>query len=173
MKELKNIVKGIIENARKTDNNEDKRYGKDKRGDELPEKLRNARNRLKELEKIKKKMECEAKQIAEKKAEEIANRELEEKESRKKKRGRKPKPVSDSPDAKARHNFTDPDSRLMKNNADGAIIQGYNAQSVVDVDSQVIIASDVTQDENDKQMAIPLIFKLMNYLGIDDPVDLA
>jgi hypothetical protein len=173
VKELRKIVKEILGNARKTDNNEDKKYGENKRGDELPEKLRNARNRLKELENIKKEMESEAKFIAEKKAEEIAKREKEEKESGKKKRGRKPKPVSDVPDEKARHNFTDPDSRIMKDNANGAFIQGYNAQSVVDVESQVIITTEVSQDANDKHLAVPLILKLMDYLGIDDPADLA
>ena len=118
-------------------------------------------------------MEYAAKQNAEKKSDEIVKREQEEKESGKKKRGRKPKPVSDSPDKKARHNFTDPDSRVMKNNADKAIIQGYNAQTAVDVESQVIVTAEVSQDENDKHLAVPLVLKLLDYLGIDDPANLA
>lgn len=172
-KEFEKIVKDLVESARRIDTKEDKRYGEDKNGNELPEKLRNARNRLKELEKIKKKMELEALQRSEKKAEDIALREQEEKESGKKKRGRKPKPVSDSPDEKARHNFTDPDSRMMKNNSDKAFVQGYNAQTVVDVDSQVIVTAEVSQDANDKHLAIPLVLKLMDHMGIDDSVDLA
>ena len=171
--ELEKTVNELVVKAKRIDNTEDKRYGADKRGDELPEKLRNARNRMKELERIKEEMEIEAKEIADRKAGMIAQREKEEKESGKKKRGRKPKRLSDIPDEKARHNFTDPDSRIMKNNADGAFIQGYNAQTVVDVDSQVIITSEVTQDENDKHMAVPLILKLMDYLGVDDPADIA
>jgi transposase len=171
--ELELIVNELVGKAKRIDTSEDKRYGADKRGDELPEKLRNARNRMKELERIKEEMEIEAKEIAQRKDEMIAEREQEEKQTGKKKRGRKPKRLSQIPDEKARHNFTDPDSKIMRNNADGAFIQGYNAQSVVDVDSQVILTSEVTQEENDKHMAALLIFKLMDVLGVDDPAELA
>jgi hypothetical protein len=47
------------------------------------------------------------------------------------------------PKPKAQANFTDPDSRIMKN-SDGAYIQAYNAQAVVDEEHQVITAADVT-----------------------------
>ena len=47
------------------------------------------------------------------------------------------------PEPKAQANFTDPDSRIMKNR-DGAYIQAYNAQAVVDEEHQVITAADVT-----------------------------
>jgi len=171
--ELQKIVNELVGKAKRIDNTEDTRYGADKRGDELPEKLRNARNRMKELERIKEEMQIEAKEISKRKDEMIAQREKEEKESGKRKRGRKPKRLSEIPGEKVRHNFTDPDSRIMKNNADGAFIQGYNAQTVVDVDSQIILTSEVTQEENDKHMAIPLIFKLMDYLGVDEPSDIA
>jgi hypothetical protein len=40
------------------------------------------------------------------------------------------------PKPKARANFTDPDSRIMKN-GNGAYIQAYNAQAVVDEQYQV------------------------------------
>lgn len=52
------------------------------------------------------------------------------------------------PKPKAQANFTDPDSRIMKN-SDGAYIQAYNAQAVVDEDHQVITAADVTTNASD------------------------
>ncbi len=161
---LEKEVKKLFREAQKNDEKEDARYGKDRRGDELPEKLRNTQDRLKELEKIKKEMETEAKRISEKKAEEIANREQEEKESGKKKRGRKPKPLSDIPGKKARHNFTDPDSRIMKDNGTKALVQGYNCQNIVNTDSQIVISCDVTQDANDKHQTIPMIDMLVEII---------
>ncbi|GAA5017453.1 hypothetical protein GCM10023335_44080 [Streptomyces siamensis] len=47
------------------------------------------------------------------------------------------------PKPKAQANFTDPALRIMKN-SDGAYIQAYNAQAVVDEEHQVITAADVT-----------------------------
>jgi hypothetical protein len=52
------------------------------------------------------------------------------------------------PKPKAQANFTDPDSRIMKN-SDGAFIQAYNAQAVVDEAHQVITAADVTTNAAD------------------------
>ncbi|MFD8237167.1 hypothetical protein ACFV20_35495 [Streptomyces sp. NPDC059696] len=44
------------------------------------------------------------------------------------------------PKPKAQANFTDPDSRIMKN-SDGAYIQAYNAQATVDAEHQIITAA--------------------------------
>jgi hypothetical protein len=52
------------------------------------------------------------------------------------------------PKPKAQANFTDPDSRIMKN-SDGAYIQAYNAQAVVDEEHQVITAADITCNPSD------------------------
>lgn len=48
-----------------------------------------------------------------------------------KKRGRRPKDPPGIPKDKSRRNFTDPDSRIMKN-SDTAFIHAYNAQAAVD-----------------------------------------
>ncbi|MEZ0114501.1 cytochrome c5 [Catenulispora sp. EB89] len=52
------------------------------------------------------------------------------------------------PKDKAQANFTDPASRIMKN-GDGAYIQAYNAQAVVDDAHQIITAADVTTNPSD------------------------
>ena len=162
--ELEKEVRKLLKEAQEKDEKEDARYGKDRRGDELPKKLEDKKQRLAELERVKQEMEAEATLLAEKKAEEINEREEEEKRAGKKKPGRKPKPKRETPDKKARHNFTDPDSRIMKDNGTKAFIQGYNCQNVVDTGSQVVVSCDVTQDANDKHQAIPMINELVEII---------
>ena len=61
------------------------------------------------------------------------------------------------PEAKAQRNFTDPQSRIMKDNAKEAWVQGYNAQAAVDEQSQVIVAADVTRETDDKRQLEPMV----------------
>jgi transposase len=51
-------------------------------------------------------------------------------------------------------NVTDPDSRVMKTHK--GFIQGYNAQLAV-TEEQIIVAADVTQQENDKLQLQPMV----------------
>jgi len=64
-------------------------------------------------------------------------------------RGRKPKPPSDEPPGNKQYNFTDPESHIMKE--DGAFVQAFNAQAVVDTQSRFIIGERVTDEPNDKK----------------------
>ncbi len=52
------------------------------------------------------------------------------------------------PDPKAQTNFTDPDSRIMRN-SEKAFIPGYNAHVAVDADSPIILAATVTNQGAD------------------------
>jgi hypothetical protein len=60
-----------------------------------------------------------------------------------------------SPKAKAQHNFTDPESRIMKG-PDG-FVQAYNAQAAVEPALQLIVGQALTQQVLDKQQLIPII----------------
>ena len=62
--------------------------------------------------------------------------------------------------AKAQRNFTDPESRIMKDGATKGFEQAYNAQAAVDGEAQVIVASAVTQQTNDKQQLVPMLKKV-------------
>jgi hypothetical protein len=53
------------------------------------------------------------------------------------------------PAEKARRNFTDPDSRVMKDSATKSFAQCYNCQAAVDGEEQVIVAATLTQQGND------------------------
>jgi Transposase DDE domain/Transposase domain (DUF772) len=60
------------------------------------------------------------------------------------------------PKPKAQRNFTDGDSRIMKN-SDGAFIQAYNGQAVVDSEHQIIVAADVTTCAADYASLTPML----------------
>jgi transposase len=64
----------------------------------------------------------------------------------------KPKPL-------AQRNFTDPASRIMVK--DGAFIQAYNAQFVVDGASQVIIAQGVSNQAPDQEYLLPMVERML------------
>jgi hypothetical protein len=59
------------------------------------------------------------------------------------------------PTAKAQHNFTDPDSRIMCR--DGAFVQGYNAQIAVDSANQIIVAVGVSNQAPDQGYLAPML----------------
>jgi len=147
-KTYKKIVKDIFKEAQEIDEMEDRLYGPDNSGYELPEGLRTRKERLERFRKAKKEIEEEQRKKHEQYDEKVQERTKQEKETGKKKRGRKPKPVPEEPDNKKKRNTTDPDSRIMKTRK--GFIQGFNGQIAVDTDTQVIVGQDVTQDENDK-----------------------
>jgi len=142
-KRLGEEIRSYFEEVETTDRSEDERYGS-KRGDELLEHLKTEKKRLDVIHKAMAQLEEEAQQKAaakQQKRQEKANKE-----------SRTYHPSKDANDAKplpkAQRNFTDPDSRIMKN-ADKAFIQSYNAQAAVDVDSQIIVAAQLSNQAAD------------------------
>jgi DDE family transposase len=75
-----------------------------------------------------------------------------------------PDPEKAQPEPQAQRNFTDPDSRIMKDGATKEFVQAYNAQAVVDSPAQVIVAA-VTQEANDKQQLVPMLEQVKIVLG--------
>jgi transposase len=163
-------VRRMMEEAEAKDAEEDKLYGPDRRGDELPEELQDRRKRLTRLKEAKARLEREAAVEAAKQAEKMAQRNEEEKKSGQKKRGRKPKQPDDTPQAGAKANVTDPESRIMKTRT--GYLQGYNGQALVTKD-QVIVAADVTQEENDVQQLHPMLEQTQEELsaaGVEEEI---
>ena len=158
--ELRAEVERLLAEAEATDAEEDALYGKGKRGDELPKELRFKQSRLKKIEEAKKALEEEARTEAEaKQAEYEAKRETWENRTERR-GGRPPKPPCDKPDPKRQRNFTDPDSRIMPAGDSKSFVQAYNCQAAVDEKAQVIVATNVTQETNDKQQLKPVVEKL-------------
>ena len=69
------------------------------------------------------------------------------------------------PKPKAQRNFTDPDSRIMRDGATKAFEQAFNGQVAVDSEYQVIVAAGVTQECNDKHQVEPMVERMKANLG--------
>lgn len=147
--ELQAQVHELLREAEQEDDKDDSRYGQGNRGDELPDELRFKQSRLDTIRRAKQALEAQALDTA------MAEGKLNADGSPKPRPGAKPKTPPGQPKPSAQRNFTDPESRIMKN-ADKAFVQGYNAQAGVDSDSQVIVAADVTQEANDKRQLQPM-----------------
>jgi transposase len=171
--ELEGEVKRLLAEAQAVDDAEDARYGKDKRGDELPKELRFKQDRLRKIREAMKSLEADSKAEADGKREEIRLKgQTLEKEGRKRK-GKKPKDPSDKPEPKAQRNFTDPESRIMKDGASKSFEQAYNCQAAVDEESQIIVATNVTQQANDKQQLEPLVEEIKKNTDGETPEKLS
>ena len=133
-KQLKAEVKQLLEQADAADEEEDTRYGKEQRGDELPAELERRETRRKRIKEAQRALEERARQKA---ASEGSD------------------PKQAKPKEKDQYNFTDPESRIMKS-GDG-FVQGYNAQAAVEPVLQLIVGQAVTQATNDKEQMTPMM----------------
>lgn len=170
--QLEKEIADLLREAERVDKDEDAKYGKGKRGDELPKDLQRRESRLAKIRAAKAMLEAEAKAAAEIKVKEVedklAKREEEEERTGKKSSGKPlvaPNPESAIPEAKAQKNFTDPESRIMKDGASKGFEQAYNAQIVVDSTAQIIVAEGVTQESNDKKQLLPMMIKVEENMG--------
>jgi transposase len=133
-KRLREEVRKLLNQAEAADKEEDSRYGRDRRGDELPAELQRRETRIARIR--------EAKRALEERAREQASNEGKDREEA-------------QPTKKAQYNFTDPESRMLKG-SDG-FVQGYNTQIAVEPVFQLIVGQRVTQAANDKQQMVPLV----------------
>ena len=168
-KKLRELVEKMLQDAEQIDALEDKLFGEDKRGDELPAHLADPDERRKHLRAAKEKLKRASE--AKKRTDEQAKGKLDEYEEKKKAHeqrsaksksgkapGHSPKPPSEEELDKAKANTTDPDSRIHA--ARQGYCQGYNAQAVVTTDGQIIIAAEVVDAANDMQQLKPMIQKM-------------
>ena len=171
-KKLEAEVKALLEEAARVDAEEDGKYGKGKRGDELPAELQRRKTRLRKIREAKAALERQAREQAEKEKAQVEAR-RKERAQQEAERGRKfggrppqtPDPEQAKPAPKAQRNFTDPDSRIMKDGATKEFVQAYNAQAVVDSQAQVIVAAAVTQQANDKEQLVPMLAQVKSMTG--------
>lgn len=147
--QLQAEVDELLRRADEIDEEEDREYGRDKRGDEIPAELAHREGRLKKIREAKAELEREAREAAQAK-----KREAEAKRAEEGSRGRMPAEPDPMPKDKAQKNFTDRDSRIMPRPGDRlAFMQAYNCQAAVDGKSQIIVAADVVQQTNDSREA--------------------
>ena len=170
-KELETKIKELLEEAERIDDEEDRLYGKGKRGDELPEELRKRETRLAKIRELKAELEREAKEAAEKEQaqaeEQKAAKERGEQITKSYRRRKWTKDESGGviPKPKTQRNLTDPDSRIMKNVMSGSFEQAYNAQIAVDREAKIIVAARVVQQTNDQEQLVPGLKEVEKNVG--------
>jgi len=127
------------------------------------------RNRLANLAEAKAVLEAraQARYEAEQAEYEAKMRTREEQAQRtgRKPRGQAPQPPVPGPRDKDQYNFTDPESRMMKNSTDGGFNQHYNVQVVVDQESLMILAHTLSNHPNDYGEAVPTVDTISAQLG--------
>jgi transposase len=169
MRTLDEQVKKLLEEAAQIDAQEDARYGKGRRGDELPEELKDPATRAERLRQAKLKLEADKKVALavekENRLKEIgrAKKDLEQ-EAKDKAEQKGQKSEEAKPEPKAQRNFTDPDSRIMPRA--GSFQQSYNAQVAVDADTQLILAQAVGQSPNDARQLEPMVEQVKANTGL-------
>ena len=135
--ELAAEVEALLADAERTDAAEDALHG-DRRGDELPAELARREGRLAAIGKAKADLEAEYAAKARVKAEQSAAKQGAN-ETEQAAAGEQAAADAVVP-PRAQRSFTDPDSRIMKT-SDGSFHYCYNAQTVVDENSQVILST--------------------------------
>ena len=98
----------------------------------------------------------------------LREREEKARQTGRKPRGRPPQPPTPGPRDQDQYNFTDPDSRIMKNSTDEGFDQHYNAQAAVDQASLLIVATSLSNHPNDQKEAEPTVDAISPRVGIPD-----
>ena len=169
---LREGIETLVTQAYQQDEADDAALGS-RRGDELPAELARREDRLARIEAAMRRLEAQGKVDAEAERQRRAAAEAERQRTGKKRRGKAPTPVEDSPADKAQSNFTDPELRIMRTNNKGWEYCG-NAQASVDGACQIIVACDVTAASNDKQQAEPMAqatLAPLSQAGLECPKD--
>jgi transposase len=138
-------VAELLRQAAEADAAEDAAYGRDQRGDELPEELQRREGRLEKIRAAKARLEERARQRARERAQAKGASETEVAEAA----------AGAVPGAKEQSNFTDPDSRIMKTKT--GWVQGYNAQVMVTEAGGVIVAKEVSGHSVDSPRLEPML----------------
>ncbi len=169
---LRAEIDTLLKQAQTEDADDDATLGS-RRGDELPDELGRREDRLAAILAAKQRVEAQARAAADAERLRRSEQEAERQRTGRKRRGKEPAPIVDTPDDKAQTNFTDPELKIMKTNNKGWDCCG-NAQASVDEACQIIVSCDVVDAANDKQQAVPLAQAArvnLEQAGIAPPLD--
>jgi transposase len=95
----------------------------------------------------------------------LREREKKARKHHRKPKGRPPQPPEPGPGDKDQYNFTDPDSRIMKNSTDKGVDQHYNVQVAADQGCLLIVGHALSNHPNDKKEAVPTLDAIAPELG--------
>jgi transposase len=146
---LRKEIRALTSRATKRDAVEDVEFGPDFRGDQLPDELQRREDRLTKIREAKRRLEA-------RKREEATAQKDKEGDDPPPRGGRSRKYPVGKPKPKDQENFTDPESRIMKDGS-GAFQQCYNAEIAVDANERIIVAATVQQSASDVPALVPLV----------------
>ncbi len=95
----------------------------------------------------------------------MAQRQDKEEQTGKKPRGKPPTPPTPGPHDGDQYNFTDPESRIMKNSRDGGFSQQYNGQVAVEYASRLVVGFSLSNHANDQLEVGPTLENVPSGLG--------
>jgi transposase len=138
-------------------------------GMDLPQEMVRREDRLKLLAQAKAVLEARAAERqtleeAEYQAK-LRERKAQQERTGKRPKGRPPLPPSSGPQDGDQYNFTDPDSRIMKNSRDDGFDQHYNCQGAVDCESLLVVGHSLCNHANDTRAAEPTLQSVPEQLG--------
>jgi transposase len=164
---LQRLVEQMLEQAERTDHEEDERHGPGHKGGPLPLELATVEQRIERLRQAQRELREEARQQVEqapqlpdrkpgrpRKGQERPALDTQQRHSLRQ-RLRRLRQRAEHPERQ--YNFTDPDSRVMRDNGLKTYVQAYNAQIGVDAETQVIVAAEVTQEVTDHHQLAPMV----------------
>jgi transposase len=161
-------VRRLLDDAERVDAAEDAEFGRGRRGDELPAELARREPRLAKIRALKAALEHEARARAAQAAAE-ARAKLAAREQRtgrnKSRPPTVPNPAAARPAPTAQRNFTDPDSRIMKDGATDSFVQGDTAEAAADSYAQIVVACGVTNAAQDVEQLAPMLAELETHTG--------
>jgi transposase len=152
--ELEREVERILGEAAQRDAEEDARYGKGQKPEDLPAALSTREKRLEKIREARQRLEKQAAERAELAEKERAANGGKHRDNAAKKRYQRA--TAGVEKSNPQYNFTDPDSKIMPNPA-GGYLQGYNAQIAVDGAKQVIVAAEVSGEPVDCTQLAPMV----------------
>ena len=158
-KRLGQEIRALTSRAAKRDAAEDVEFGPDFRENQLPEELQRREDRLAKIREAKGRLEA-------RKAEEAKAQDDRKPGADPPKHGGRPRqhPIG-KPKPKDQENFTDPESRIMKDGG-GAFQQCYNAEVAVDGEACIIVAASVQQSASDARALIPMVDQAKRNVGV-------
>src|SRR5579864_5288114 len=151
--EIQALIKKLMDRSAAEDAQEDSLFGPDNpEPSAVPDELADRKTRLARLKEAQEALKARAIEQQTKLKERFDNQPPDQRPHR--------KPMEDpkqaEPKPEQQYNFTDPDSRLMKQN-DSSFAQAYNAQILVDGDHQIIVGSTLSNEVNDFRQLCPLV----------------
>ena len=161
---LRAEIAQLLERAQATDDAEEESGAPDD-DHRVPEEIARREKRLEAIEQARGRLEQRARERAEQEARR-REQEAEERAQEGKPEKHYRKDPDETPKAREQENFTDPESRIMKDGATKGYVQAYNCQIAVDDEKRIIVAAAVNNVAADVGELVPMLDEVNETLGV-------